>query len=189
MARASGNTPTDFNLEDKGRGPKPSPDCIDACNRGDLSRLRSLLHDQEIPATSLVYLLDEAVKKSHLNIISFLFEAFAELKPDTATANAAAWSGLDVYRLIHAPSPEIIDVNFGLFGDALQVAVRRSDVPLLQYLLDFGADPGKTPNKNTPRYLYIFLPIENSALSTTSPVVSRYLLSMGRPLNTRLRSI
>ena len=182
MDRASGNTLTDFNLEDRGRGPKPSPDCIDACNRGNLGRLRSLLHDQEVPAISLVYLLDEAVKTSHLDIINFLFETFPELKPDTATAHYAAWSGLDAYRLIHARLPEIIDVNFGYFGDALQVAVRRSDVPLLQYLLDSGADPGKTPNKNTPRCLYMFLPIENSALSTTSPVVSRILVEHGATL-------
>ena len=80
----------DFNLEDQGRGPKPRPDCIDAYNRGDLTRLRLLLHDQEVPTTSLVYLLDEACKKSHLNIIRFLFEAFTDLKPDTATAHAAA---------------------------------------------------------------------------------------------------
>lgn len=169
-------------MEDRRPGPEPSPECLNACTDGDLNYLRQLLQDQEVATTTLAHLLDEAARNKHTHIIHFLFETYPDLEPDSRTAFRAACAGLSVYRLIHSRLPDIIHVNFGEFGDAVSVAVRRTNVPLLKYLLEHGADPGRAPNADTPRFLYRLLPVEAAALSCTIPVTSQLLVEYGATL-------
>ena len=90
----------------------------------------------------------------------------------------ASYGGVKVYRIIHTRIPSIIHTNFGEYGDAVHNAIRRSDVVLLEYLLKNGADPGREPNIETPRFAYLYIPIENTVLSST-PIIAQLLINYG----------
>lgn len=140
--------------------------------------LRQLILDPKIATSTALRLLDESCLKGKANAVTFLLETFPDLEPDCYTAYLATYAGLKVYRIIHTRTPNILDTNFDHYGDAIHSAVRRSDVVLLEYLLKNGADPGREPSIETPRFAHRFIPIESAVLSST-PIVAQLLIDYG----------
>ena len=169
-------------LEDQRQGPQPSSGWLDACAKGDLPQLRQLLNEKEIAASTLLSLLDEAAKKSQTEIINFLFQQYPNVNPDFRTAYHAAVSGVDVFRHIYARRPGIVCAIHWFYGDVLQFAINTSRIPLLEFLLEHGADPGRSPSADTPRFWHRYLPIENAALSSRRDTISRLLIEHGATL-------
>lgn len=93
----------------------------------------------------------------------------------------AAYGGLECFRLIYERKPSLLHSHVEHFGDALQQAVSRSDVDLLNFTLQHGADPGRMISDETSRYGLQFAPIETAVLRST-PEVARILFRHGATL-------
>lgn len=156
--------------------PTPNDDFLEACEAGDLLNLGSLdlnaIHDASIKRLGL----QEAAKNGHVDTLRFLLEVEPPIEVDSYTANYAAWGNLEVYRLLHRKYPDIIDWWFGEVGNIVHLAIRTHKFDLLEYVLENGADPGRT--SECCRYGDTFTPIEDAVLAAT-PEFARLLLAHG----------
>lgn len=153
---------------------------LDACSRGDLPELKSLLSDPDIKGTHsaplIQLMLQTSAEKGHVSLVAFLLDSNPTIEIDTYLARSAAWGGIEVYKFLFSRNSDIINWYFGHLGNAVIAAVKRQDAELLRFLLDNGGDPGRSIAEST-RYL-TFTAVETAVLQSTEEMV-RILVSYG----------
>ena len=132
---------------------------LEACRDGSLSRTDAISYASDQDASTQSLGLKEAVEHGHFNVVRYLLELEHTIDIDKMTANHAAYSGLPIYRILHSRHPEILHWSFDTSGNAVFVAVRNGDNELLKYLLENGADPGRTPEGDREFYIYMTLDV------------------------------
>ncbi|KAL9037462.1 MAG: hypothetical protein Q9180_003701 [Flavoplaca navasiana] len=128
-------------------------------------------------------LLEAAAGKGHPDIVRYLLMKYdnEQLPVNADHALNAAYGGLECFRLIYERKPSLLHSHVEHFGDALQQAVSRSDVDLLNFTLQQGADPGRVISDETSLFACHFVPIETAVIRST-PEVARILFHHGATL-------
>ncbi|KAL8928979.1 MAG: hypothetical protein Q9208_001422 [Pyrenodesmia sp. 3 TL-2023] len=144
----------------------PEPRLLVACRDGDHATLCSLVESQDDPPHGCGVLLGVAASKGHPDIVRFLLTKYnkQQLPVDSHHALMATYSGLECYRLICEREPALLNSFFTYQGNALQQAVSRSNLDLLNFILEKGGDPGRVITDETPLWQLHFIPIETAAL-------------------------
>lgn len=161
----------------------PEPQLLDACEHGHLSTLCRLISARDDVPPGTRALLGVAASKGHTEIVRCLLARYhsQQFKVDQDHAYLATFGGLDCYRLIYERDPTLLHATFEYSGDALQLAVFRSDVDLLNFLLNHGCDPGRIITNNTPLWAHRYVPIETAVLCSGSEI-ARILIRHGASL-------
>lgn len=154
---------------------------MEASMAGDLSKLKLLFSRHQYDPSTKAAVLKGAASKGHENMVQFLLSMEPAVEVDSDTAYDAAWGGLPVYKLLHSKHPDIISWSFGSLGDVAHCAIRSRNKSLLRYVLDHGADPGKT--LVCYRFFDRFTPIEDTALVSDDPEILQILLENGATLD------
>lgn len=153
---------------------------LDACSRGNLPELKLLLSEQDAKGTHsapLVQLmLQTSAKNGHVGVVAFLLDSNPTIEIDIDLAYYAAWGGMEVYKLLLSKDPNVIKWRYDRYGDAVIVAVSSQNIDFLRFLLDNGADPGRSLMESG-RYGCL-LAVEIAALRSTEEVV-RLLIRHG----------
>ncbi|KAF2007101.1 ankyrin [Amniculicola lignicola CBS 123094] len=140
---------------------------LSACSAGNLSRLRMHLRTREMTDDDsqelLFRLLLEATKKRHVAVVEYLLQQIKSTDFPHDIIDSAVGAGLEIYRLFHTKNPDIIHHEHERLGDAVCWAVSACDPEFLSYLLDNGADPGRSL-RLSPRIWCVELPIEYTVL-------------------------
>lgn len=156
---------------------------LDVCSRGDLAELKSLLSKEGATGTQnapfIQLMLQKAAEKSHATVVAFLLDANPQIAIDVYLARSAAWGGIEVYKLLLSKNPDIISWKFDHFGDAVIAAVKTQNIRFLRFLLDNGADPGRSLTESG-RFIRS-LAVEVAVLQSTEEIV-RILVSHGAVL-------
>ncbi|KAL8711716.1 MAG: hypothetical protein Q9220_003887 [cf. Caloplaca sp. 1 TL-2023] len=164
--------------------PPPDSTLLAACTNGDFSYVHHLLSAQESTPSGCSELLGVAAENGHSDIVQFLLANYEkqQLVVHEGHALKATYSrGLECYRLIYEREPAVIHAQFNYQGSALLQAVARSNTNLLNYLLERGADPGRTVTDDTPTWFHRWIPIETAALR--APIeITQILLRHGASL-------
>ena len=154
----------------------PAADFLEACTGGYLSRQDAISTTCNQDASTQSLGLKRAAENGHFNVVRYLLETEPAIKVDSLTADSAVRGGLPIYRLLHSEYLDMIHWSFGIMGSAVHIAVRCCNIELLTYILEHGADPGRTPECS--RYGYFFTPIEDAAL-VDSVEAARVLVKYG----------
>ncbi|KAL8639034.1 MAG: hypothetical protein Q9226_008927 [Calogaya cf. arnoldii] len=172
----------DFRLS-LNKSPPPEQSLLEACSNGDFAEVVRLLSAQNEAPPGCKALLDAAASKGHPNIVRYLLMKYDEkqLHVDAEHALMATWGGLECFRLICERDPTLLHTEWEFNGNALQMAVSRNDIDLLNFTLQHGADPGRVITDDTPRWSLQFVPIETAVLCST-PEVARILFRHGATL-------
>lgn len=156
---------------------------FDACSSGDLPALKLLLNKHDAldthDAPPMQLMLQKAAEKSHATVLAFLLDSNPKIATDSHLASSAAWGGMEVYKFLLSKNPDIINWNFDHFGDAVIIAVKTQNIPFLRFLLDNGADPGRSLTESG-RFIRS-LAVEVAVLQSTEEIV-RILVSHGAVL-------
>ncbi|KAL8994831.1 MAG: hypothetical protein Q9169_005307 [Polycauliona sp. 2 TL-2023] len=104
-----------------------------------------------------------------------------QLVVDAKHAISATYGGLGCFRQIYEREASLLHSSVEFYGDALCMAVHRSDVDLLNFTLQHGADPGRVISDDMPRWAIRFTPIETAVLCST-PQVAKILIRNGATL-------
>ena len=121
-------------------------------------------------------MLQKCAENGHTSILAFLLDSNRTIQIDPYLARSAAWGGTAVYKLLLSKEPDIMSWSYGRLGDAVIVAVKRQNAEFLRFLLDNGADPGRSI-VGTRRYL-TFTAVEVAILQSTEEMI-RILVSYG----------
>ena len=124
---------------------------LDACVTGDDQKLQHLLHAINShsgpvfdPDLMLAYsLFATAIEQKQCKILNLLLTTYPSLKMFNIGLLRLAFENpdLDIFKLLHARSPDIINMEFELsHSSALMEACVSSDPTLPNYFLDHGAD-------------------------------------------------
>ncbi|KAK3169720.1 hypothetical protein OEA41_009104 [Lepraria neglecta] len=124
---------------------------LDACVTGDDQKLQHLLHAVDShsdplfdPDLTLAYsLFATAIQQKQCKILNLLLTTYPSLKMLNIGLLRLAFENpdLDIFKLLHARSPDIINMEFELrHTSALMEACVSSDPTLPNYFLDHGAD-------------------------------------------------
>ena len=127
--------------------------------------------------------LHEAAGNGHLEIVRRLLDIDSSIKVTYLTAWAAVLGGLPVYRFLHSQYPDMIHWSFDHGGCAVYQACKVKDMEVLKYLLENGADPGRT---RVLKYAaaYIFGPMD-AAVWNDDEEALRLLVKYGATLKSR----
>ena len=166
--------------------PSPPPDqsLLEACEHGNLTEVETLLSAQTEPPPGCKALLGAAASNRHPNVIRYILSKYnnQQLRLDGDDALKATFGGLECFRQVYQRDPSLLHNHVEHFGNPMQQAISRSDVDLLNFTLQHGADPGRVISDTTSLWRLIFLPIETAVLCST-PEVARILLRHGATLN------
>ncbi|KAL8947302.1 MAG: hypothetical protein Q9222_006404 [Ikaeria aurantiellina] len=152
--------------------PQPHPALSAACTNGDLLAIFELLDTQYDAPVGCSELLGIAAANGHSDIVRFLLNKYdkQQLAVHRGHALKATYSkGAECYRLIYEREP---------------AAVARSNVELLNFLLERGGDPGWTITDETPVWFHQWIPIETAALCATTEVTKILLRHGASPKGT-----
>lgn len=119
-----------------------------AASTGDVDQLSLLMQDAEPLSEKLVQaLMSRAAWKSHLPIITFLFEQFPFVPLEEETIRAAVYSGsIPLFSALMARDSSVINMQFDKRGTPLIVAyTSKQPIDFLHFLLESGADPNQDP--------------------------------------------
>ncbi|KAL8873504.1 MAG: hypothetical protein Q9174_001041 [Haloplaca sp. 1 TL-2023] len=105
-----------------------------------------------------------------------------QLRLDGHDVVNATFGGLECFRQVFERDPSLLHDHVEQYGNAMQQAISRSDIDLLNFTLQHGADPGRVISDTTSLWSLIFLPVETAVLCST-PEVIRILLHHGATLN------
>ena len=141
-----------------------------ACNDGNVKELHSLLSNLDGDARPNPALFQKmlrcAAKSSQLSAVQYLISHNSSLTIDRETGLAVAIGGsVEIYEALYAIDSNIIKLHFGHTGDPITVAVSSSNIPVLSFLLDKGADP------NAGRYLSRWSPINLAAQGSSEEII------------------
>ncbi|KAL8853464.1 MAG: hypothetical protein Q9221_001622 [Calogaya cf. arnoldii] len=172
----------DFRLS-LNKSPPPEQSLLEACTNGDFAEVVRLLSGRNEAPPGCKKLLDAAASKGHPNIVRYLLRKYddQQLHVDAEHALMATWGGLECFRLICEREPSLLHTEWEHNGNALQMAIFRSDIDLLNFTLQHGADPGRVITDDKPRWALQFVPIETAVLCST-PEVARILFRHGATL-------
>ena len=157
---------------------------LEACNDGDLTKIVRLLSAQDDVPPGCGKLLEAAAGKGHPDIVRYLLMKYDkhQLPVDAYHALRATYGGaLECLRLLYEREPTLLHNNVEHFGDPLQQAISRSDIDLVNFNLQQGADPGRVISDETSLFACHFVPIETAVLRST-PEMARILLRHGATL-------
>ena len=157
--------------------------CLETCAIGDLDRLRHLLITCDADASLKKRCLEKAALEGQLDIMRYLLDSSPLIEIDSWAAWYAAWGGLEAYKLLHSKYPDIIHWYFGHHGNAVHIATRRRDAALLEYLLEHGLDPGWSLVEDSDCRAGPLMPIDNAALTSTTPEIAQILVKHGALVN------
>ncbi|KAL9033943.1 MAG: hypothetical protein Q9180_005680 [Flavoplaca navasiana] len=173
----------DFRLSPRDDTP-PERSMLEACNDGDLSKIVRLLSVQDDVPPGCGKLLEAAAGERHPDIVRYLLMKYdkQQLPVDAYHALCATYGGaLECLRLLYEREPTLLHNNVEHFGDPLQQAISRSDIDLVNFNLQQGADPGRVISDETSLFACQFVPIETAVLRST-PEMVRILLRHGATL-------
>ncbi|KAL8918296.1 MAG: hypothetical protein Q9172_005478 [Xanthocarpia lactea] len=161
----------------------PEQPLLEACQDGDLAKLVRLLSAQYGVPSGCKALLGKAASNGHSHIVRFLLMKYdkKQLHVDGYHALMATYGGLECYRLICEREPNLIHQTFPYNGNAMQMAISRSDFDLLNFTLQHGADPGRVISDETPVWACHFAPVE-TAVVCSKPEMIRHLIHHGATL-------
>ena len=134
-----------------------------ACMHGTLPGSDAAAFCKDLDASTKKLGLQQAAKRGHCDTVRFLLELEPSIEVDVPTAGCAARGGLPIYQLFHSKYPDMVSWDFGLVGSVVDTAARLGDIELLQYVLENGGDPGRTPE--CLRFAHVFTPIDSCALT------------------------
>ncbi|KAL8767966.1 MAG: hypothetical protein Q9209_005637 [Squamulea sp. 1 TL-2023] len=169
----------------------PEPLLLEACKDGNFAKVVRLLNALDDVPPGGKALLGAAAAKGHPHIVRFLLMKYdkQQLNVEGYHALMATFGGIECYRMICEREPTLIHQAFPYNGSAMQMAIARSDVDLLLFTLQHGADPGRVLSDEIPLYCYHFVPIETAILCSTLEV-TRILIHHGAtPKDTRALDI
>lgn len=146
-----------------------------ACSLGDIAELDILLdeergeeideHGDHPDPIDAAPLLAEATRNRNPGIIELLLHRTSITTFSRDLIWSAIDASLDTYKLYLAKSPDILAYNWQGIGDVVCYVLTRNERDFLSYLLNIGADPGRSL-ESSARYAYVFLPIEFCAFSS-----------------------
>lgn len=157
---------------------------LEACNDGDLTKIVRLLSPQNDVPSGCGKLLEAAAGKGHPDIVRYLLMKYdkQQLPVDGHHALCATYGGaLECLQLLYEREPSLLHNNVEHFGDPLQQAISRSDIDLVNFNLQQGADPGRVISDETSLFACHFVPIETAVLRST-PEMARILFRHGATL-------
>ncbi|KAL8901033.1 MAG: hypothetical protein Q9192_000754 [Flavoplaca navasiana] len=173
----------DFRLP-PGADTPPEQSMLEACNNGDLTKVVGLLNAQDDVPPGCGKLLGAAAGKGHPDIVRYLLMKYdkQQLPVDAYHALSATYGGsLECLRLLYEREPSLLHNTVEHFGDPLQQAISRSDIELVNFNLQQGADPGRVISDETSLFACHFVPIETAVLRST-PETARILFRHGATL-------
>ncbi len=141
-----------------------------ACKDGDVEELRSLLNGLDGAGRQdpdlFKKMLQSAARSCQLSAVQYLISQNSSFTIDRETGLAVATSGsIEIYEALYAIDPNVISLHFGHTGDPITIAVSSSNVPVLAFLLEKGADP------NAGRYLSRWSPIALAAQGSSEGII------------------
>ena len=150
---------------------------LTTCDDGRVEELRSLLSDLDGDARQdpalFKKMLRRAAKSCQLSTLQYLISQNPSFTVDRDTGLAVAIGGsVEIYEALYTVDKNIINLHFGHTGDPVTVAVSTSNVPVLSFLLEKGANP------NAGRHLSRWSPI-NLAARGSSPEIIPLLTKHG----------
>ncbi|MCJ1408854.1 hypothetical protein MMC19_002931 [Ptychographa xylographoides] len=158
----------------------PPEGFFDACSTGDLLSLLSLLGGEKkspktkAPPTS--QMLQKAVTNNHVNIVDYLLEWDPSVEIDYHVLfRAASNYRVEMYEYFYLRNPAIIHWTFHTYGDAVITATSTSNIRLLRFLLDHGANPGSglRPNLMMARFSALDMAVSRSSEEAVKLLVDR----------------